>query len=208
MGMTLEQAEAIAGGGSVETLIDGGEVQQSRIIDAQDSNSGLTRGQAIMESMANRPPVAARVGARGSEIPDAAVDEALESAGMQRNQAVDMVRSEEPGAHLEMGKRFTEPNLNRMNTYLDGDRRIRAQSMSTGTSDNSRMQPSSGLSEFRTQKAPLKYEQGNVHDRSDADTQATNDRISPDRFAYEVNKNIGQRMFGDEYSPARPKPQY
>ena len=208
MGMSSEQAMAIAGGGSVETIFDGGEVAESRIIEATDQNPGVTREEAKRLAQAAGASAArvARVGQSG--VSDVAMDHVMEASGMKRNQAVDMIRSEEPMAHLEMGKRFTEPGSNRVKTFIGNERTHREQAQYTGTLGNSKMQPQSGLGEARTQKAPLKYEQGNVHARSDADTQETNDHISADRFAWEVNNNIGKQMFGQDYNPLRSMPQY
>lgn len=208
MGMSAPQAMAIAGGGSVETIIDGGEVAESRILEAQDQNPGVTREEAkrLAATAGNAVAKVARVGQSG--VSDVAMDHVMEASGMKRNQAVDMIRSEEPMAHLEMGKRFTEPGSNRVKTFIGNERTHREQAQYTGTLGNSKMQPQSGLGEARTQKSPLKYEQGNMHSRSDADTQETNDHISADRFAWEVNNNIGKEMFGQDYNPLRAMPQY
>jgi hypothetical protein len=68
------------------------------------------------------------------------------------------------------------------------------------------MQMPSGLDAATTQLSPLKYEQGNIHDRVDADVQQQNDGISAEKFAHEMAEQVGQHMFGETYSPARPKP--
>ena len=188
-----------------------GEVDEARILNAKDQNPGATREEAAAHAAMRGDtlvPIPARTGATSKQIPEGALDRVMEENGMQRNQAVDIVRSEEPGAHLQMGKRFTEPATNRLTTFMNNERIHRSQSDATGAAAGRMMQPQSGLNEFRTQKAPLKYEQGNIHDRTDADTQITNDHISPERFAWEINKNIGQHMFGADYSPIRSMPQY
>ena len=68
------------------------------------------------------------------------------------------------------------------------------------------MQPPSGLNEATPVKSPLKYEQGNVHTRADEDLQRTDDSITADKFAWEINNNIGKRLFGEDYSPLRARP--
>lgn len=187
------------------------DIEESAIIDIMDQNPGMTRGEAvtsIQQGTAGKAPVMARVGSNSYEVSEEAINDVMEQNGMQRNQAIDMIRSEEPMAHLEMGKRFFEPGSNRARTYLSNERTHREQSQFTGTLGNSKMQPQSGLGEAKTQNTPLKYEQGNVHRQEDADLQRNDDQISADRFAWEVNKNVGRQVFGDEYSPIRPMPQY
>ena len=188
------------------------DIEESALTDYMDQNPGISRGEAvnaIKSGNAGRAAVQGRIGASGQKVPDEALDDVMERQGMKRNQAVDLVRSEEPMAHLEMGKRFTEPGQNRQSTYMGNQRAHISQAGYTGARGmGGDMQMPSGLQSASPQKAPLKYEQGNIHARSDEDTQQSNDHISAERFAYEANKRIGQHMFGEDYSPARSMPQF
>lgn len=181
------------------------DVEEAAIQDKIDQNPGATRSEAtqMLKAGVGQAPR----GRSGMRIPDQAVDEMMERRGMKRNQAVDMVRAEEPMAHLEMGKRFTEPGQNREATFMGNQRAHMRQAAYTGTRNaGGSMQMPSGLDAAATQKSPLKYEQGNIHDRVDADVQQQNDGISAEKFAHEMAEQVGQHMFGEAYSPARPKP--
>lgn len=181
------------------------DVEEAAIQDKIDQNPGATRSEATQMLRAG---VGQELkGRSGLRIPDQAVDEMMERQGMKRNQAVDMVRAEEPMAHLEMGKRFTEPGQNREATFQGNQRAHLRQAAYTGTRKaEGSMQMPSGLDAATTQLSPLKYEQGNIHDRVDADVQQQNDGISAEKFAHEMAEQVGQHMFGEAYSPARPKP--
>ena len=188
------------------------DVQEAQITNLVDQNPGMSRGRAAAMVDSNvRPPaddeVVARIGATGEQVPNEAIDRAMEREGMQRNQAIDMPRSEEPMAHMEMGKRFTDPNANRATSFFPLQMPALSQATFTGTSGpNGVMQPPSGLNDVAPVKSPLKYEQGNVHNRVNEDLQRTDDTISANKFAWEINNNIGKRLFGEDYSPARERP--
>ena len=188
-------------------------VEESAITDVMDQNPGARREDAvamIRSGRAAKPGVAARTGASGNQLPDYVIDGMMERHGQKRNPAIDMVRSEEPGAFLEMGKRHMEPGQNRANTFGGSAQRAHArQAAFTGTQENGpSMQMPSGLTGFAPQKAPLRNEQGNIYSRADGDLQETDDHISPDAFLYEASQHVGREMFGPEYSPARARPQF
>ena len=188
-------------------------VEESAITDIMDQNPGARREDAkamLMSGRAAKPGVMARTGASGNQLPDYVVDGMMERHGQKRNQAIDMVRSEEPGAFLEMGKRHMEPGQNRANTFGGSAQRAHArQAAFTGTQENGpSMQMPSGLTGFAPQKAPLRNEQGNIYSRADGDLQENDDHISPERFAYEASQHVGREMFGPEYSPSRAMPQF
>ena len=188
-------------------------VEESAITDIMDQNPGAGREDAkamLQAGRAAKPGVIARTGATGNQMPDYVVDGMMERHGQKRNQAIDMVRSEEPGAFLEMGKRHMEPGQNRANTFGGSAQRAHArQAAFTGTQENGpSMQMPSGLTGFAPQKAPLRNEQGNIYMRADGDLQENDDHISPERFAYEASQHVGREMFGPEYSPSRAMPQF
>ena len=181
------------------------DVEEGAITDVMDQNPGASRSEAVqmLKTGTNNAPQ----GRSGMRVPDQMVDEMMERKGMKRNQAVDMVRSEEPMAHLEMGKRFSEPGQNREATFMgQAQRAHQSQAAYTGTRERGGMQMPSGLDAAATQKSPLRYEQGNIHSREDEDRQELNDGISAEKFAHEMLEQQGQHMFGADYSPARPKP--
>ena len=188
-------------------------IEESAITDIMDQNPGARREDAkamLMSGRAAKPGVMARTGASGNQLPDYVVDGMMERHGQKRNQAIDMVRSEEPGAFLEMGKRHMEPGRNRANTFGGSAQRAHArQAAFTGTQENGpSMQMPSGLTGFAPQKAPLRNEQGNIYSRADGDLQENDDHISPERFVYEASQHVGREIFGPEYSPSRPVPQF
>ena len=188
------------------------EVQEAAITDSMDQNPGMTRGQAAQNLRAGRTPDRAQASplARsvptGYEVTPEALDIQMERSGQRRNQAVDMVRSPEPMAHLEMGVQYSNPGLNRSTANRPLQRASFSQAAATGSATGRNMQPSSGLNDVSTVKAPLKYEQGNVHSHLDQDAQEQSDHISADRFAFEAAQQIGRQLHGADYSPARERP--
>ena len=188
------------------------EVQEAAITDSMDQNPGMTRGQAAQNLRAGRTPdraqesPLARSVPNGNEVTPEALDIQMERSGQSRNQAVDMVRSPEPMAHLEMGVRYSNPGLNRSTANRPLQRASFSQAAATGAATGRNMQPSSGLNDVSTVKAPLKYEQGNVHAHVDQDAQEQSDHVSADRFAFEAAEQIGKQLYGADYSPARERP--
>ena len=187
------------------------DIQESAIIDIMDQNPGATRGQAIdMIQKGTMPPrgdkTISRVGQRGEDTPDQMLDAVAEREGMQRNQAIDMPRSEEPMAHLEMGKHFTDPSKNRIASMMPLQRAASQQATFTGTRDEQGMQPPSGLNDAYPVKSPLRYEQGNIARRSDNDLQLVDDNTLANDFAWQATKAIGEQLFGQGYRPSRDRP--
>ena len=205
MGLKQEQdtAEANIGG----TMYP---IEESAIIDLQDQNPGLDRRGAVEMIQRGIPNAKAmdRQGATSRAVTNEDIDREMASEGMQRNQAIDMTRAEEP-AFLPIGKSFTNPGANRIAANTTLQKAAHRQAQFTGTnSPRPNMQPQSGLNPLTTRKSPLKYEQGNIHSRADEDLQNNDDLISPDRFLYEVQKGLGTSFFGPAYKPNRPRPEY
>ena len=190
------------------------DVQEAAIIDALDQNPGMTRGQAVKTIEAGNLPGRRqtnldRAQPTSRQVSNEMLDEEAELEGLHRNNAIDMVRTDQPMAHLEMGKQYSVPSMNRSTANSPLQRAGLAQAQATGGSGSmgmKAMQPASGLNAASTQKTPLRYEQGNIHTHRDQDIQERSDHISADRFAYEASKQVGQRLFGDDYTPAREKP--
>ena len=187
------------------------DVQEGAITNTLDKNPGMTRGQAVKSLEAGN--IFGRERSKNDrfvptsqQVSNEMLDEEAELAGMHRNTGVDMVRTDQPMAHLEMGKPYSVPSMNRASANSPLQRAAGAQAASTGTANSPSMQPRSGLNEAATQKTSLPYEQGNVHTRKDQDMQERSDHISADRFAYEASKQVGKRVFGEDYTPNMEKP--
>ena len=187
------------------------DVQEMAITNTLDKNPGMTRGQAVKSLEAGN--IFGRERSKNDrfvptsqQVTNEMLDEEAELAGMHRNTGVDMVRTDQPMAHLEMGKPYSVPSLNRAAANNPLQRAAGAQASATGTSGSPKMQPSSGLNEATTQKTPLRYEQGNVHTHQDQDIQERSDHISANRFAYEATKQVGKKVFGEDYTPNMEKP--
>ena len=207
-GLGTDNDRQTMGGVNGENANVGGamkDVREAAITDTVDQNPGTTRGEAadILQQEVQAPKQNV-----SSAPPETSVDSAMEAASMQRNQAIDMTyKPDEPfAAQMVMGKRFTEPSINRGSAMLALQRPAGRQADLTGTASRASMQPPSGLNDVKTPKASLPYEQGNIHTRVDENEQLRNDFVSPEKFVYEFNKDIGQRLFGQEYRPIRERP--
>ena len=207
-GLGTDNDRQTMGGVNGENANVGGamkDVTEAAITDTVDQNPGTTRGEAadILKQEVQAPKQNV-----SSAPPESSVDSAMEAASMQRNQAIDMTyKPDEPfAAQMVMGKRFTEPSINRGSAMLALQSPSGRQADLTGTASRASMQPPSGLNDVKTPKASLPYEQGNIHTRVDENEQLRNDFVSPERFVYEFNKDIGQRLFGQEYRPIRERP--
>ena len=207
-GLGTDNDRQTMGGVNGENANVGGamkDVTEAAITNTVDQNPGTTRGEAaeILNQRVQAPKQNV-----SSAPPETSVDSAMEAASMQRNQAIDMTyKPDEPfAAQMVMGKRFTEPSINRGSAMLALQRPAGRQADLTGTASRASMQPPSGLNDVKTPKASLPYEQGNIHTRVDENEQLRNDFVSPEMFVYEFNKDIGQRLFGQEYRPIRERP--
>ena len=207
-GLGTDNDRQTMGGVNGENANVGGamkDVTEAAITNTVDQNPGTTRGEAaeILNQRVQAPKQNV-----SSAPPETSVDSAMEAASMQRNQAIDMTyKPDEPfAAQMVMGKRFTEPSINRGSAMLALQRPSGRQADLTGTASRASMQPPSGLNDVKTPKASLPYEQGNIHTRVDENEQLRNDFVSPEMFVYEFNKDIGQRLFGQEYRPIRERP--
>ena len=195
-----------------EALNGVGDLQEAEITKTVDQNPGVSRtqAQAMLQGDLPKPPrgkeVLARVGEDGDEVPDEAMDRAMERTGMQRNEAIDITRSEAPMDHLTLGERFANPVANRGASFMALQQPALRQAQYTGTRSDGRMQPPSGLNEAMPLKTSLKYQQGNIHSRADEDLQRISDTISADKFLWDVANGVGKNMFGPEYVPNRQRP--
>ena len=189
------------------------EVGEGALTAMIDRNPGMTRGQAVKRmrggvGLGEEDPGNDRAVPTGRQVTDEDLDLEMEREGKHRNMAVDMIRTDQPMAHLTMGKPYTVPSMNRATANAPLQRAGMAQADATGTRGSEQMQPTSGLQAARSQKTPLRYEQGNIHPHIDQDMQERSDHISAERFAYEAASQIGKRMFGEGYSPVREKPPF
>ena len=195
-----------------EALSGVGDLQEAEITKTVDQNPGVSRtqAQAMLQGDLPKPPrgkeILARVGQDGDEVPDEAMDRAMERTGMQRNEAIDVTRSEAPMDHLTLGERFASPVANRGASFMPLQQAALRQAQFTGTRADGRMQPPSGLNEAMPLKTSLKYQQGNIHSRADEDLQRMSDTISADKFLWDVANGVGKNMFGPEYVPNRQRP--
>ena len=195
-----------------EALSGIGDLQEAEITKTVDQNPGVSRtqAQAMLQGDLPKPPrgkeILARVGQDGDEVPDEAMDRAMERTGMQRNEAIDVTRSEAPMDHLTLGERFASPVANRGASFMPLQQAALRQAQFTGTRADGRMQPPSGLNEAMPLKTSLKYQQGNIHSRADEDLQRMSDTISADKFLWDVANGVGKNMFGPEYVPNRQRP--
>jgi len=195
-----------------EALSGVGDLQEAEITKTVDQNPGVSRtqAQAMLQGDLPKPPrgkeILARVGQDGDEVPDEAMDRAMERTGMQRNEAIDVTRSEAPMDHLTLGERFASPVANRGASFMPLQQAALRQAQFTGTRADGRMQPPSGLNEAMPLKTSLKYQQGNIHPRTDEDLQRMSDTISADKFLWDVANGVGKNMFGPEYVPNRQRP--
>ncbi len=185
----------------------GYDIEESAIIDVVDQNPGMSRQQALDAIRGGNVPSkvpATRLSPTGQQIPNEAVDSAMAQQGLKPNQSVDMTRSEEPYAgEMTMGKRYANPQMNRASAHSPLKLAAVRQGDFTGTQGGSNMQPSSGLNEATTLKAPLKWQQGNIHDRADEDAQYNDDFLTPDQFVRTVQEEIGRNLFGPDYRSLR-----
>lgn len=210
-GVDREQAISLIrnGGRQPQAQIGGKsyDIEESAIIDVVDQNPGMSRQQALDAIRGGNVPSkvpATRLSPTGQQVPNEAVDSAMERKGLKPNQSVDMTRSEEPYAgEMTMGKRYANPQMNRASAHSPLKLAAVRQWDFTGTQGGSNMQPSSGLNEATTLKAPLKWQQGNIHSRADEDAQYNDDFLTPEEFVLTVQEEIGKNLFGPDYRSLR-----